>query len=44
MSNKHSKASFRAFGAFVNMSVVLITVSLIGAGYINAVASFSGMI
>lgn len=43
MSRKHSTANFGGFGAFVNGLAVIITTSLIGAGYFSAIASFAGV-
>jgi len=43
MSNNHSTDNFGGFGGIVNGLAVLITVSLIGAGYISALGSFAGV-
>jgi hypothetical protein len=43
MSNKHSPSSFGGFGGIVNGLAILITISLIGAGYFTALSSFAGV-
>jgi len=43
MSSKHSTDNFGGFGGIVNGLLVLVTVSLIGAGYFAALGSFAGI-
>jgi len=43
MSNEHNNNNFDSFGSFVNGLAVLITISLIGAGYLSALGSFAGV-
>lgn len=43
MSNERSNNNFGNFGYFVNGLVVLVTISLIGAGYFSALGSFAGI-
>lgn len=43
MSNQHNNNNFDSFGSFVNGLAVLITISLIGAGYLSALGSFAGV-
>lgn len=42
MSRKNSSVNVGGFGGFVNGLAVLITVSLIAAGYFSAVGAFAG--
>ncbi len=44
MSNKHSTDNFGGFGGIVNGLAVLVTISLIGAGYLTALGSFAGIV
>jgi len=44
MSRKHSNMNFGGFGYIVNSLAVLITISLISAGYVSALGSFAGII
>lgn len=43
MSNEHSSDNVGNFGSFVNSIAVLLTVSLIGAGYFQALGAFAGI-
>ncbi|VAW03336.1 hypothetical protein MNBD_ALPHA05-2371 [hydrothermal vent metagenome] len=43
MSNKHSMNNFGGFDGIVNGLAVLVTISLIGAGYLTALGSFVGI-
>lgn len=43
MSRNHSTDNFGGFGGFVNGFAVLVTVTLIGAGYLTAIGSFAGV-
>ncbi|MEM9495353.1 MAG: hypothetical protein AAGA09_05075 [Pseudomonadota bacterium] len=43
MSHEHSYSNFGGFGAIVNMTAVVVTISLIGAGYFSALGSFAGV-
>ena len=43
MSNKHSTDNFGGFGGIVNGLAVLVTISMIGAGYFTALSSFAGV-
>ncbi len=43
MSSKHSTDNFGGFGGFVNGLAVLVTISLIGAGYFAALGSPAGV-
>ncbi|MEM9618586.1 MAG: hypothetical protein AAF936_11555 [Pseudomonadota bacterium] len=43
MSSKHSTDNFGGFGGVVNGLAVLVTISLVGAGYFTALGSFAGV-
>jgi len=43
MSNNHSTDNFGGFGGIVNGLAVLVTITLIGAGYLTALGSFAGV-
>lgn len=43
MSHKNSNGNFGGIDAIVNGLAIVITVSLIGAGYFSAVGSFAGI-
>ncbi|MEO1241613.1 MAG: hypothetical protein AAFX54_06860 [Pseudomonadota bacterium] len=43
MSSKHSTDNFGGFGGIVNGLAVLVTISLVGAGYFTALGSFAGV-
>lgn len=43
MSRKNSMDNVGGFGGLVNGLAVLITISLIGAGYFTAIGSFAGV-
>ena len=44
MSRKNSTDNFGGFGGIVNGFAVLITISLVGAGYFAAIGSFAGVV
>jgi len=43
MSRKHSTDNFGGIGGIVNGLAVLLTVSLVGFGYFQAVGNFAGV-
>ncbi len=43
MSNNHSTNNFGGFGGLVNGFAVLVTITLISAGYVTALGSFAGI-
>ncbi len=43
MSHNHSEGNVGGFGGIVNGLAVLVTISLIGAGYFSAIGSFAGV-
>jgi len=43
MSRKHSTDNFGGFGGVVNGLAVLVTITMIGAGYFTAIGSFAGV-
>ena len=43
MSRKHSTDNYGGFGGVVNGLAVLVTVSLMAAGYFSAIGSFAGV-
>ncbi len=44
MSNNNSTDNFGGFGGIVNGFAVLVTISLISAGYVTALGSFAGVV
>ncbi len=44
MSHNHSTDNLGGFGGIVNGLAVLVTISLIGAGYFAALGSFAGIV
>lgn len=43
MSRNNSTRNFGGIGGLVNGLAVLVTISLVGAGYFSAVGSFAGV-
>ena len=43
MSRKNSTDNFGGIGGIVNGLAVLLTMALVGAGYLTAVGSFAGL-
>ncbi len=43
MSRNSSMNNVGGFGGFVNGLAVLVTISVIGAGYLSAVGAFAGL-
>lgn len=43
MSNERFNNNVGNFGGFVNGLAILVTISLIGAGYFQAIGSFAGL-
>ncbi len=43
MSRKSSTANFGGIGGIVNGLAIVITITLVGAGYVTAVGSFAGL-
>ena len=43
MSRNNSSDNFGGIGGIVNGFAVLVTITLVGAGYISAVGSFAGL-
>ena len=44
MSRKNSMDNVGGFGGLVNGLAVLVTISLLGAGYFAAIGSFAGVV
>ncbi len=43
MSNENSTSNFGGIGGIVNGLAIVITITLVGAGYVTAVGSFAGL-
>lgn len=43
MSRNNSTTNFGGIGGIVNGLAIIVTITLVGAGYITAVSSFAGL-
>lgn len=43
MSRNNSTANFGGIGGIVNGLAIIVTITLVGAGYVTAIGSFAGL-